>query len=416
MLVSMITIKYTSNSLINRLNFLIVTNGGIQLVMKDKLRVEDELLLCCARTNVEPGIRDKILFLVQGNLDWDYLLKLAMRHRLIPLLYYNLNSICAEDVPESILSQLKGSFHENVRRNLLLTGELIKILKLLKAEGVDAIPYKGPVLASLAYENLSLRESGDIDLFIDESDVILAKDVLISNGYDLNLNNISNSKYLKSQREYKFMGKNPQIPVEIHWSVYGVPFYVKNTHSYLHSLENTESIKIANSTFLSFNPEVLLLILSLHCAGHRWEFLMWICDLAEIIQRYELNWDKIIKESKKIGIKRVLLINLALVIDLFETEVPKKVLSEIRDDKYAEELSMQIRSDLFKEKSEKHNLIKCSLLQIKMREDLKEGVIDLLLHIFAPTTNELSIVSLPDALFFLYYILRPFYLIKNHSF
>jgi len=51
-----------------------------------------------------------------------------------------------------------------------------------------------------------------------------------------------------------------------------------------------------------------------------------------------------------------------------------------------------------------------------MRESIKNGIIDLLLHIFAPTTDELKIISLPDNLFFFYYILRPFFLIKNHSF
>lgn len=393
------------------------SHGEIQLQNENdfKLRPEDELLLYCARTRVDSEIKEKIISLINEKLDWDYLIKMASRHRLKPLLCYNLNSVCPEIVPEDILRELKDHFNANVRRNLLLTGELIKIMELLKAEGIDAVPYKGPVLAHLAYGNLSLREFGDIDIFIKKHDVITARDILISNEYNLDLNNISNSTYLKLQREYKFTCKEVQIPIEIHWSVYGVSFYLQNNRKYLNSFKNIESVKFANSKILSFNKEILILILSLHNAGHRWQYLIWTCDLAEIIRRYKLNWDKIIIESEKLGIKRILFINLALLIDLFDVKVPKKVLDQIMNDKYAGELSKQIKTKFFKKEFEKHNLIKYSILQFKMRESIKNGTIDLLLHIFAPTTDELRIISLPDNLFFFYYILRPFFLIRNHS-
>ena len=51
---------------------------------------------------------------------------MASIHRLTPLLYYNLNAICPEKVPEDVLMKLKNYFHINVQKNLLLTGELIK--------------------------------------------------------------------------------------------------------------------------------------------------------------------------------------------------------------------------------------------------------------------------------------------------
>lgn len=379
-----------------------------------ELRKEDELLLYCARTKVDPVVKEKIVSLINEDFDWNYLIDMASRHRLKPLLYHNLNSICPKVVPEDILAELKDYFNVNVRKNLLLTGELTKILELFKNENIDAIPYKGPILANLAYGNLSFREFGDIDIFVNESDVIKARDILIYNGYNLLLSEISSKTYLKSQREYKFTSKGIQIPVEIQWSVYGVSFHLQDPN-YFHSPKNIGNIEILNTHFLSFNPETLLLILALHTAGHRWQYLMWICDLAEIIQRFNIEWNEVINESEKLGIKRILYINLALTSDLFDLEIPRKVLEEMNDDKYVIELSMQIKSNFFKEEFEDPNLIKYSILQVKMRESLKEGIYDLLLHIFAPTTDELRVISLPDKLFFFYYILRPFYLIKNNN-
>ena len=58
-------------------------------------------------------------------------------------------------------------------------------MKLLESNGINAIPYKGPVLANLAYGNLSFREFGDIDILINKSDALKAKEIMISNGYEL---------------------------------------------------------------------------------------------------------------------------------------------------------------------------------------------------------------------------------------
>ncbi len=55
---------------------------------------------------------------------------MATRHRLRPLLYYNLNSICPEKVPENVLVDLKEFYHHNVRKNLMLTGELVKVMEV----------------------------------------------------------------------------------------------------------------------------------------------------------------------------------------------------------------------------------------------------------------------------------------------
>ena len=60
-----------------------------------------------------------------------------------------------------------------------MTVELNKILKLLKANNIDTIPYKGPVLASLAYGDIALRQFQDLDISINQSDIFKTKDILI---------------------------------------------------------------------------------------------------------------------------------------------------------------------------------------------------------------------------------------------
>ena len=109
---------------------------------------EIELLLCCARTQPSSEISQQIQNLVQQSIDWDFLLKTAARHKVLPLLYQNLKTLCPEAVPKPVLSELLNFFHTNAAHNLFLTQELLKILKLFQDNDIPVIPFKGPVLAA----------------------------------------------------------------------------------------------------------------------------------------------------------------------------------------------------------------------------------------------------------------------------
>ena len=108
-----------------------------------EIRPEDELLLSCARIRLDSGRASRIRELAQMDLSWDYLLKSAGRHGLIPLLYRHLHAT-AGVIPGSVLERLRKLVHANAARNLLLTSELLAILPLLQAEGILAIPFAAP--------------------------------------------------------------------------------------------------------------------------------------------------------------------------------------------------------------------------------------------------------------------------------
>lgn len=66
------------------------------------MRPEIDLLLSCARVHVDAARVGKIHTLVHGSFDWDYLLRLAARHRLAPMLYRHLSRMCPEEVAEVV--------------------------------------------------------------------------------------------------------------------------------------------------------------------------------------------------------------------------------------------------------------------------------------------------------------------------
>jgi hypothetical protein len=120
-------------------------------VASDELtsRVEDELVLLCARTKVdaETGARIKAITSSPEEVDWDYVYQLARRHSVLPLIYAQLSANAVANVPPDQLARLKENCQDNVARNLLLTAELCRILEHSQPRGLKQFPTRGPALS-----------------------------------------------------------------------------------------------------------------------------------------------------------------------------------------------------------------------------------------------------------------------------
>lgn len=132
------------------------------------MRPEDYLLVSCARIHRDPENEERIRTLLRSQIDWEYLLRAADSHGLKPLLYWHLEATSPESVPEVTLEHLEAEFRRNMKRNLFLSMELLKLLERLEGQGIQAIPFKGPVLAVSVYGNLALRPFSDLDILVHE--------------------------------------------------------------------------------------------------------------------------------------------------------------------------------------------------------------------------------------------------------
>ena len=227
--------------------------------------------------------------------DWSALLQLASRHKVAPLLYRSLITTPHDGVPEDILDQLREQFDFNLRRNLRLTGELLKVLNLFDAHGIRVIPYKGLVLASYLYGNLALRQFADLDILVRKEDVLKAKELLIPQGYQplQKLNHAQEATLLRTNTEYVFYREEPWVSLEVHWHVdlreSSIPLDFESLWA------RCEPLSLAGRSVLHPPKEDLLLILCAHTSKHIVPRLTWICDIAKLIRVHQgMDWDRII--------------------------------------------------------------------------------------------------------------------------
>jgi hypothetical protein len=374
---------------------------------------EFELLFCCARIDVDIRTRARIVALVTEGVDWDYLEKIATRHRLVSLLYRNLNAICPEAVPSSLLDELRRRFHTHALRNAFLSRELLRLLDLFEANGILAVPYKGPALAAAIYGSLSFRKSGDLDIVVRRQDVLKATELLITAGYTPRLDKGLERHFLREHYHLTFLRNDDSVLVEIHWAFAYASWRFPITLEAL--APRLETTTLTNKTIPALPRQDLLLILCTHGAKDGWRHLVWVCDIAEFLRKNSgVSWDALLHKANQIRFRRILFLGLFLAKELLDAPIPVDVWQQVNEDRVIPALAAGLRAGMF---SPTVQLCEQEIKEFHLR--LRESFRDRLryfLHdhrgvlrtVLTPNDEDRSLVAVPTRLGFVYYVLRPF--------
>ncbi|MCX5908580.1 MAG: nucleotidyltransferase family protein, partial [Deltaproteobacteria bacterium] len=263
------------------------------------LRPEVRLLLCCARKDIEPRQRKEMEAYLQSPVDWTFLVKTAQDHGLLLFLYRALWKNFAERVPKN-----RKTFLFNLRRNVLLTAELCKLLKLFETEGIPTIPLKGPVLTVSLYGDLGMRPFSDLDLLFQKRDVPKAKALLVAEGYRIpfSLTAAHKEVFLQGDSEAAMVRTDGRTIVEILW---GTPGDFPIALDFAPFWKRLEKQSFEGQAILTFAPEDWVLYLCLHQATHGWNSLLWLSDLDALIHKYPgMDWNGLVGRAEKFRCRR----------------------------------------------------------------------------------------------------------------
>lgn len=319
--------------------------------MQPGFRPEARLLLAVASEGKESDRHSRIRTLLEEEIDWDLLLRLALHNRVHTLLYWNLNAISPENVPPEIMEQLRSGFFQNSVRNMFYLKELVGLLELFRGEAIRALPYKGPLLASSIYENLGLRQFWDLDILVHKEDVLKVKDLLLSRGYkpEKEMSRAEEQALLDSDCEYNFDDPERGIHLEIHWHILPEPFSSSFDSDYV--WDRAVSVELVNTTMLTLPPEVTFLILCMHGGDkHQWARLKWICDIARFVDIHrEIDWNTVLDDAVRLGCMETVALGLHLAELLLGASLPAAVVSRMRQDARRSGLAALVRARLFRE-------------------------------------------------------------------
>jgi len=175
-------------------------------------------------------------------------------------------------------------------------------------------------------------------------------------------------------------------------------------------------VAVSGRDVITFCPEDLMIILCIHGGKHGWERLAWIYDLANLIEVHrEMDWEDILRQAGQMRIERIVLLGLFLARDLTGVELPERVIRKFETDPKIMKFVSKTYGRIFQNTFPSDGFFESLFFPLRLREHWQDKVqycIDLGL---TPTVGDWQSVSLPDSLFPLYYLIRPFRLAMTYG-
>jgi hypothetical protein len=336
---------------------------------------------------------------------WSVLFDLAEHHGVQPLLYQALSRI-QDLVPDADMRRLARLYQTNLHRALLLARGLIHVQHHLKQNNIESLPYKGIALAESFYSDIALRQAGDIDLLIRAQDFRRVRDALRELAY------APQSRYspaeeiasLKSGYECVFDGPGGRNLLEVKWRI--LPRFYALDFDYESLFRRAVPVHVAGYAMKTPSPEDNFLIFCVHAAKHVWGRLIWLCDVARIMQLPELNWTWIAAQCRDLGITRMVRVTLRLINCLLEIDIPSAAESSLLPDEQAAALAREIEPHIPSMTDYDVESVAYFRLIGTLRERWRDRARFSARLLLTPGPGEWAAVRLPRPLFPLYRLVR----------
>src|SRR6266404_1639209 len=379
-----------------------------------KMRPELELLLCAARPR-SPESEERIRELMGNGVNWNEVVACASQHNLLPILCKNFHTPDGDWLSRDQRETLIEIERQLGRNSMLLLGEMLRLCGVFENGQVPAIPFKGPVLAWLAYRNFTLRTSTDLDFVVPQRYIPQAVSLLESAGYGAQFDPIEAQagEHGQAPGQYAFVSRSNGGLVELH---------TERTLRYFPrriDLDEMNSrlipLEIGTRTLRTFSVEDTLVMLCVHGAKHFWERLAWIVDIAQLITTEEVDWALLFVIAAKMESTRVLLLGLYLAHDLFWAPLPQPVLQDACNEKQVQWLANKVREQHMGISDPSTGVWPRALFRLRSRDEFWQGLRHILRLGISPTESDRQTVRLPRLLAPLYLMVRPWRLLREYG-
>ena len=342
--------------------------------------------------------------------NWKEFINLAFSHGVFPLVYHTLKThdkLIANDILKSM-----KTYNRNIaQQNMLMSAELIKLMKLLKENNIEAIAFKGPTLAKIAYGDIALRQYVDLDILVNKNVIDKTEKLLETIFYKPEhiLEMYQKKKLEDVVHDRAFQNIKNNVRVECHWVLSSGEFFIDMNK--WNDLQSPTFQAIQNKPIPTLSNEKLLVYLCVHGYKHMWERVEWLVDIVMLDLNNDIDYKDVLKIAKNIDANRVVLSSLILCQKILNMHLSNEIKKCIKNEKKLLNISDKMLSKIiatYNNPSKKSQHSKqMSLLQFLILTTYKSKF-QYLKTLLSPTENDYQIVKLPKYLNFVYYLIRPF--------
>jgi hypothetical protein len=354
---------------------------------------------------------------------WDTVLEGARRHGVAALLLAGLQD-CGAAVPEPILAGLQRIAARTARRSLVQATALAELSRRFAEAGLPMLALKGVPLSLQLYGDLGLRSARDIDIIVDSANADAAETLLTKAGHSPVGGTFSGHQkqlYRRWFKEVKYTHPAHGL-VELHHRLSDLPELMPWDFSTL--WREHEEVPVRGVPVAVPGRRHLALYLCAHGAEHAWERLRWLTDIAALL-RAPKSAEAALATADEAGLAAPMLQALTLAHDWLALPVAEPVLARARSDQRVARLD-RILAHFYKDEAwhqmprrgSPAALMRYSLwlrlYRMCIKPEWRYRLRRLRRDLLSPA--DWAAVPLPDRLFWLYPLIRPFgWLLRRRS-
>ena len=364
----------------------------------------EQLFFQLSRPELNRGMQEGAAVPNEG--DWAAILPLATSNGVAGFIYRNTKKLDA--LPEDVRTALQDGYRRTTFRNLDQLGETVKILKILAANRIKAIPLKGVVASEMIFDDLGVYPSSDIDILVHPEDLDDAKQVLQARaGYSTVPGR--SEEDLQGAHYHYILHKN-QYLLELHWNLTKRYFKVEPEFWW----QGSRTVEWRGLEILELAPEKYLMYAVFRLFDHCFYPLRFLVLIAGLVERYgsEICWDRLLEDCSRLNMRRLVIFTLQLAHELLAAEIPAE-LAERHSPGYSE-LKKLCRSGILHGIERQHLRMMCYTALL----DSPAAVAAALFGRLIPDRGELCLrYNLPSdsPQIFLYYLMNPVLLFLKHT-
>ncbi len=358
-------------------------------------------------------------------LDWAYFDQLVRQHKIQPLLIRGIRKLgrTAEQYPA--LAALAREQNRYAAGNMRRLQALAEVNTAFAREGIRMLSMKGPLLSMELYGDPGMRTSKDLDLMVSPDDLTRAGEVLKGLGYELEQNPYATTPlrhkyYNLIENEKHEVYFRDEICIELHWQ-----HDYQTEQSFDDLWERREERPFMGGKTAVMGADDRYPALFIHAAEHGFMRLRWLLDLYELQKKPGFSWERLFGLMEQQGVGAVLLESMLV---MYRLRLPN--LKDVNGGRFSltgGEGGVVLRVAAQLEKTAQRAADLCDgawplLLQERRPTDPEWKAYDRLLPravygktpiqwvltAMGPTVYEFELIDLPDWLFWLYFIIRPF--------
>jgi len=289
-----------------------------------------ELIRTCLSHRPTSARREQVRDALETGVDWNTLGRQAARHRVWPLFFHRLNRLLGDRLPAPLREQLQEHQRRLRIHSAFQVQELGTVAETFDEHGIPLLSLKGPVLAQVAYGDVSMRRYVDLDVFVPRRRFSEADQLLREMGYE----DPPGKNALEGWRrtaarvfagQWPYVQANGTFTVDVHTRL--LPLSFSFPSDFRQFWERSTPVQLREEVSVQgFSREDMLLILAYHGLKNQWRALKHVTDLSGLICRDPgPEWAVLIRRAEAMGATRVLALGLSLARGLLDAPLPTEV-------------------------------------------------------------------------------------------